>query len=235
MARTARLDNVTHADLRVASGFGAAYGDAVNQMPLFLPEFAAAQRDYPILFQRQADGLLQAQAILGFDRDENLFLDGARWSARHIPAWARRGPFLIGLTGDEPLLHVDLDHPRIVAADSADSLPVFLPHGGHARALEWAMQALREIHVGREVMQAATPIFDELGLVQPVALEVSVTDSDVVRFEDFLAIEPARIDALSGDALARLNGAGLLQPAVLAAASLGNFGALAARKRALLG
>jgi len=233
MTRTARLDNVVHADLRVASGFGAAYGDAVNQMPLFLPEFAPAQRDYPILFQREADGLLQAQAILGFDRDENLFLDGARWSARHIPAWARRGPFLIGLTGDEPVLHVDLDHPRI--ADAADGQPIFLPHGGHARVLEWAMQALREIHLGREMMWVATRIFDELGLVEPVALEVSVTDSDIVRFEDYLAIEPARIDALGGDALARLNAEGLLQPAVLAAASLGNFGALAARKRALLG
>lgn len=233
MARTARLDNVAHADLSIASGFGAAYGDAVNQMPLFLPEFAAAQRDYPILFQREADGLLQAHAILGFARDENLFLDGTRWSARHIPAWARRGPFLIGLTDDEPVLHVDLDHPRIV--DSAAGQPVFLPHGGHARALEWAMQALREIHVGREAMLAATPIFDAFGLVQPVALEVSITDSDVVRFEDYLAIEPARIDALGGDALAQLNAEGLLQPAVLAATSLGNFGALAARKRALLG
>jgi len=233
MARTARLDNVVHADLRIASGFGAAYGDAVNQMPLFLPEFAAAQRDYPILFQRDADGLLQAQAILGFDREENLFLDGARWSARHIPAWARRGPFLIGLTGDEPVLHVDLDHPRI--AGPAEGQPIFLPHGGHARALEWAMQALRDIHLGREMMRAATRIFDELGLVEPVALEVSVTETDVVRFEDYLAIEPARIDALTGDALALLNSEGLLQPVVLAATSLGNFGALAARKRALLG
>lgn len=232
MSRVSRLDNVSHADLRIARGFGAALGDAVNQMPLFLPEFAAAQRDYPILFQREASGGLQAYAILGLDRDENLFLEGDRWVAGHIPAWARRGPFLIGMTeADDPLIYVDLDHPRVTEVDSATAVPVFLPHGGESRVLEWAINALREIHVGSEAMPTATALFDALGLVQPVALEVAVTETHVVHFEDYLAIEPDRIAALDSEALGRLNMAGLLQPAVLAAASLGNFGALAARKR----
>ena len=235
MSRTARLDNVTHADLRLAPGFGAAFGDAVNQMPLFLPEFVAAQREYPILFQREADGNLQAHAILGLDPDENLFLEGDRWVARHIPAFARRGPFLIGLTDDEPVVQVDLDHPRIADAATPGSLAIFQPHGGQARPLEWAINALREIHLGREMAPVATRIFDELELVQSVALEVAVTETHVVRFEDYLAIEPDRIDALEGSALARLNAAGLLQPAVFAAASLGNLGTLAARKRARMG
>ena len=60
-----RLDNVAHARLRIATGHGAEYGDAVNQIALFLPEFEDAQRHYPILFRRQENGSLQAVAILG--------------------------------------------------------------------------------------------------------------------------------------------------------------------------
>ncbi|PNB46164.1 peptide ABC transporter permease, partial [Pseudomonas sp. FW305-130] len=86
-----------------------------------------------------------AVALLGLDPDENLFLDAAGWQARHIPAIHQRGPFLIGLvdrtidgqTRREPMLHVDLDHPRIAAApQSPHAQAVFLPHGGSSPYLD---------------------------------------------------------------------------------------------------
>jgi hypothetical protein len=88
---------------------------------IFPTEFAYAQREYPILFRRDSSGNLQAVALLGLDKDENLYLDDNGWNARYIPAVQQRGPFLIGfrnreVDGDvvrEPVIHVDLDHPRI--------------------------------------------------------------------------------------------------------------------------
>ena len=230
-----RLDNVAHANLRIARGHGAAYGDAVNQVALFLPEFEEAQRDYPILFLRGEDGLLQAVAILGLDRDENLFLEGdGRWGAGYVPAMARRGPFLIGFAQGGPVIHVDLDHPRVARADGAGD-PVFLPQGGQAPALERALDALRVIHVGNEASGAMTALFDELGLAEPVALDVQVSDRHSYNFNDYLAITHEKIAGLDGAALARLNQAGLLMPAIHAASSLANINRLIARKRARMG
>ena len=142
MTHTTRLDNVAHARLRIATGHGAEYGDAVNQIALFLPEFEDAQRHYPILFRRQENGSLQAVAILGLDRDENLFLDGERWAAAYVPAMARRGPFLIGMAEGEPMIHVDLANSRIVDEGETGE-PLFLPQGGHAPALERALWVQR--------------------------------------------------------------------------------------------
>ncbi len=238
MTNAVRLDNVVHAQLRIATGFGAAYGDAVNQIALFLPEFQEAQRDYPILFLRDEaqGGVLQAVAILGLDKDENLFLEGARWAAGHVPALARRGPFLIGFAEGEPVIHVDLDHPRIVpeekGAASGEGEPVFRPHGGHAPVLERAIEALRAIHLGHEAAAEASALFEELGLVESVTLDVQLSDRHSYNFEGYLAITPERIAALDGAALARLNAAGLLLPAVFAAGSLANMHQLIARKRA---
>lgn len=39
------LNNIDHAQLRVAQGYGAAFGDAVNQALVFPTEFEALQRD----------------------------------------------------------------------------------------------------------------------------------------------------------------------------------------------
>lgn len=231
MTNRVRLDNVAHADLRVAGRYCAEFGDAVNQIPLFVTEFGEAQRDYPILFLRQDDGTLQSLAILGLDRDENLFLERGAWVAGYIPALARRGPFLIGFVEGEPVIHVDLDHPRVAQASTAGSEPLFLTHGGHAPALERAVEALRVLHVGHEAAPAMTRLFEELALVEPVSLKVQVSDAQVYNFEGYLAVTPERIAALDGTALARLNEAGLLAPAIFAAHSLANMQRLIARKR----
>ena len=58
MTTLVRLDNVEHAALRLRGGHGARFGEAVNQVAVVASEFDEAQREYPILFTRGADGLL---------------------------------------------------------------------------------------------------------------------------------------------------------------------------------
>lgn len=230
MSNTARLDNVAHAALRLRRGHGARFGEAVNQVPVFASEFLEVQRDYPILFVRGEDGALQGMAILGLERDENLFLTETGWDARHVPALFARGPFMIGFNGDEPVIHVDLDHPRI-ATPGEEGEPLFLPQGGNAPALEAAMAALRTLHIGQIAAAPMTALFDELGLVEAVKLQVQLDENSAIDFDGYLAIPPERIAALDGEALGRLNAAGLLDAAVHAAASLGMMNHLGARKR----
>jgi hypothetical protein len=230
MSPAARLDNVEHASLRLRRGHGARFGEAVNQVAVFANEFDRVQREYPILFARTPEGALQGVAILGFDRDENLFLDGDRWDAAYIPAMLRRGPFAIGAAGDEPVIQVDLVHPR-VAAEGEPGEPVFKPHGGEAPALEAAMDALRTLHAGAAAAAAMTALFDELGLVEGVRLQVRISEDASVDFDGYLAVTHDKIARLDGAALARLNAAGLLDVAVFAAASLGTMPQLIARKQ----
>lgn len=230
MSTTARLDNVEHAALRLRRGHGARFGEAVNQVAVFASEFAQVQREYPILFARMPEGELQALAILGFDRDENLFLDGERWDAAYIPALFRRGPFTIGANGGEPVVRVDLAHPRVAAGDEHGE-PVFKTHGGEAPALEAAIEALRTLHAGTAAAPTMTSLFDDLGLVEEVRLQVQIDEHSSVDFDGYLAVTPEAIARLDGAALARLNRAGLLDAAVFAAASLGTMQRLIARKQ----
>lgn len=231
MADLVALDNVAHHDLRVALRHGAAFGDGVNQMLLFPSEFEEAQREFPILFRRDPAEGLQAVALLGLDRDENLFLDGDRWSSRYIPAVQQRGPFSIGLgaNGQGPTIHVDLEDPRVGAADGQS---LFLPHGGTTPYLDHVGRVLRTIYTGLELAGPLYAALDGLGLIRPMALEVMLDDEKRYAIEGFEGIAQERLAALAGTELEQLHRAGHLAPAFLVAASLGNVGRLIERKNA---
>ena len=223
MARNVLLNNVDHHSLRFAPRHGPEFGDCVNQMLVFPTEFEAVQRDYPIFFLKGADGAFQAVALLGLDRDENLFLDGGTWQARYVPAVQARGPFSIALQeredGAEPMIHVDLDDPRI---GTDEGVPLFLPHGGSAPLLEQVSNILRCLYAGLEMAGAIYPLFAALGLIEPVSVQISLSDVDLYDLPGYHAISEERLAALSGAELERLNRAGFLRHAFLAAASLGN-------------
>ncbi|WBY09161.1 SapC family protein [Sphingomonas sp. 7/4-4] len=110
-----QINNIDQANLRVSPRAGAEFGDAANQALVFPAEFEELQREFAIIFRRRETGL-QAYALLGLDRDENLFLSGDRWTSRYVPASHRRGPFSIGVARSsadpepgEPMIHVDMD------------------------------------------------------------------------------------------------------------------------------
>ncbi|MBT2134452.1 SapC family protein [Croceibacterium sp. LX-88] len=230
MSTSVRLDNVEHAALRLRRGHGSHFGEAVNQVAVFASEFQEVQREYPILFARLQEGQVQPVAILGFDREENLFLDGTRWDAAYIPALYRRGPFQVGFSEGEAVINVDLSHPRI-AAEGEDGDPVFKPHGGDAPALNAALSALRTLSAGAAAAETMASLFTELGLIEEVKLEVRLNAHSTIDFDGYLAVTAEKIAALDGESLARLNAAGLLDVAIFAASSLGTMQRLIARKQ----
>lgn len=227
------LNNVDHADLRVIAGHGAAFGDAINQTLILPTEFEAAQREYPILIRKDAAGAYQAVVLLGLERDENLFLDETGWNARYVPAVQRRGPFSIALQRDavasepRPMIHVDLDHPR-VSRDEGE--PLFLPAGGNAPYLQAASRTLGQIHDGLEIAGPMFAFFDELGLVEPIDVEIKLDDGTSYDLPDVFTLAPDRLAAVTGENLEKLHQSGLLRAAHWIIASMGNIEDLIARK-----
>ncbi len=235
MTRPVALDNVLHQDLRVAFRHGVEFGDGANQILIFPTEFEAVQREFPILF-REAEGEgLQAVALTGLDRDENLFFDGARWTSRYVPALQQRGPFSIGIPADGidpeegPTVHIDLDDPRV---GTAEGEPLFLPQGGASRYLEHVSRVLGRIHGGIAAAAPVYALFQELGLLEANVIEVTLHDEQRYRIEGFQMLSRERLEALDMAGVERLHRANLLGLAHLVAASMGNISALIERKNA---
>ena len=229
MARYVRLDNVAHRDLAVAKRYAAAHGDAVNQVLALPTEFEALQREYPILFRRDpaADGAAgwYAVALLGFARDENLFLRGdGTWDAHYVPAMRRRGPFAPGPADGDIL--VDLDDAR-VGADEAE--PLFLRHGGVAPMLQRITGVLDVLRRGQAASAPLYAAWEAAGLLAPARLDIDLGDGATVSIEDVFRVDERQLAALRGEPLERLHHQGFLRAAHMAAASLDIVDRLIAR------
>lgn len=233
MASPVLLNNVDHADVRVRTGHSAEFGDATNMIRVFPTEYEELQREYPILFRRDAEGRFHAVVLLGLDTDENLFLGAQGWEGRTVPALLQRGPFSIGVpaqgSSGEPMIHIDLDHPRI---SKTEGHPVFLPQGGNSPYLEHMAGVLRAIFTGIEVDKTIFDAFEEYGLIEPIQIEIKLNESRRYHVPDCYTISLERLMQLDGAALEKLHRADYFRAAVWVASSLRNVGRLIDLKNA---
>ena len=237
MTRHVMLNNIQHKNLRVITRPGAQFGDQVGMVMTFPTEFAEVQRDYPIFFRKDpTTGEFSSLALLGLSKDENLYLDGDRWDAGYLPGVIARGPFLIGFQernegGElrrEPVVHVDLDHPRV---SETEGERVFLEHGGNSRYLDRVASILQGINQGIEMGKAMFAAFTALELIEPLKVEIKLDNESQYDLLGLHVISEQKLRNLSSDDLFKLHRSGFLQGAYLVMASLNNLGRLIERKQ----
>jgi hypothetical protein len=220
MTKHVLLNNVEHKDLRVITRYSVEFGDNVGSVATFPTEFGDVQREYPIFFRKDATSHeYQAIALLGFQHNENLFLDEKGWNASYVPGIVARGPFLIGFQ-DEPVIHVDMDHPRI---SQTEGEPVFLPQGGNTRYIEHIAAILKGIYDGMATGKAMYAAFESHKLIEPVNVEIKFSESEQFTLRGLHSISQEKLAALDSESLYKLHQARYLEGAYLLLASLNNM------------
>ncbi len=228
MTRTVLLNNIDHQDLRVITRRSAALGDAVMLAHTFPAEFRDLQAHYPIVFQKSADGTtFHPVALLGLQDGQNLFLGDDGWAGHTLPLAIVREPFYIGQDGDEWLVHIDLDSPRLSRTEGE---PLFLPHGGSSEHLERMTSVLLALHEGLQATPAFVSALLRHELLESFVLDVEHADGSQGRLAGFYTLNEERLAQLDGPALAALHQAGHLQAIYMVLASLSNFRTLIERQ-----
>jgi hypothetical protein len=222
------LTNDQHRSVAVDTRARPEYGDTVNRAIALSAEFNDLHREYPLLLRKtnEQPGFI-AHAVLGFEKDENLFVEGDRWTTTFIPASLARGPFSLGYIRGEDgnsapaaiKVMIDDQHPRV----RADGQPVFLPLGGESPYLEGIKRVLQTVDAG---LRADRLLYRELvamDLLEEVKIQISVFPELRYDFSGYHTINQEKLAALGGDQLLRLHGQGLLGPVYFLISSLGNF------------
>jgi hypothetical protein len=227
------LNNLTHKNMRVITRYSAELGDNVATAIVVPTEFARAQREYPIFFRKDpTSGEFSAIVLLGLKKDENLFLDESapqdkRWTADYVPGVIARGPFFIGYQRrqvggrieDSPVIHVDLEHPRI---SSTEGEAVFKPDGSNTPYLDRIADVLNSVHQGLESSKPMFEAFQAADLIEPVQLEIKVSAEEQFNLTGLHTISHQKLRNLDSDRLFQMHRAGYLQAAFLVASSIGN-------------
>ena len=204
------------------------YGDVVNRAVALSAEFNELHREYPLLLRKtdEAPGFV-AHAILGFEKDENLFVEGDRWTSTFIPATLARGPFSLGYIrgedGDDApagmKVMIDEQHPRL----RVEGQPVFLPLGGETPYLVGIKRVLQTVDAG---LRADRLLYRELvamDLLEEVKIQISVFPELRYDFSGYHTINQEKLAALNAEQLLRLHRPGLLGLVYFLISSLGNF------------
>jgi hypothetical protein len=222
------LTNDQHRSLAVDTRARPEYGDTVNRAVALSAEFNELHREFPLLLRKtdEAPGFV-AHAILGFEKDENLFVEGDRWIATFIPAALARGPFSLGYIragdgGDAPgsiKVMIDDEHPRL----RADGQPVFLPLGGETPYLQGIKRVLQTVDAGLRVDRLLYRELQAMELLEEVKIQISVFPELRYDFSGYYSISQEKLAALNGDQLLKLHRTGLLGPVYFLISSLGNF------------
>lgn len=226
------LTSDQHRSIAVDTRARPEYGDTVNRAVALSAEFNELHREFPLLLRKteEAPGFV-AHAILGFEKDENLFVEGDRWISTFIPATLARGPFSLGYVragdGDDASaelkasmkIMIDEQHPRV----RADGQQVFLPLGGETPYLQGIKRVLQTVDAG---LRADRVLYRELlamDLLGEVKIEISVFPELRYDFSGYHSIDQEKLAALDAEHLFRLHRLGLLGLVYFLISSLGNF------------
>ena len=229
------LNKDKHQQLRNRTGYSAALGDAIMYLMTYPMEFRDIQSCYPILFTKDPNtGVFFAAAVLGFEADQNLFLQDDDWDASYIPAMAKRQPFMIATGGKDsnasPVVSLDLDHPR-VSQDTGEAL--FDSSGAPTEFLNQKVALLDKLHRGLQHNSGFIDALLQHELLEQITLDLTFNDGEKKSLQGFYSIAEERLYQLKGDVLESLNHAGYLQPVFMAIASLSRLSDIIGKRNQL--
>jgi len=229
------LNREKHRQLRIKTGYGAALGDAAMYVMTYPMEFRDIQSCYPILFTKDSNtGGFFAAAVMGFEADQNLFLQENGWDASYIPVMVQRQPFLIATGGEDdnatPVVSLDLDHPR-VSQDEGEAL--FDIEGVSTEFLNQKIALLDKLHRGLQHSSGFVDTLLQHELLEQITLDIAFNDGGKKSVQGFYSIAEERLYQLKGDVLESLNQAGYLQPVFMAVASLSRMRDIIERRNRL--
>lgn len=186
----------------------------------FPAEFRSVQAHYPIVFNKNKDGVFTPLALFGFKDKQNLFLTESGWGAHYVPLMVERQPFYIGQAPNGKVLQIDLDSPRVSRTEGE---PLFKEQGGNTEYLDRAGNILVTLDQGVAATQPFIAALQEHDLLESFVLDISLRDGGQHRFAGFHTVQEEKLSRLGAEALGKLHEKGFLQAAFMVVASLSNF------------
>ena len=212
-----------HAEVSVESTRDYGFSAELTAVPLMAVEFLAAAAEYAIVFTQVGEDILPA-AVLGVRGASNVYVGrDSTWSARYIPAFIRRYPFVFATTPDGKSLAVCIDesHPGVNREGKGERL---FTHDGKATAyVRQVTQFLREYQAHFERTRRFGAKVRELGLLESVQAQVTSEKGTRVTVGGMQTVDRKKLRALGSEALTELARTDELELLYLQMFSLRNF------------
>lgn len=234
------LDAAAHRGKRLAPLADFSIARTLHAVYLTAAEFAHAGLDLPIIFvptgERLANGraMVAPAALLGLSAQENLLLDGPRWTARYLPAFIRRYPFLTAPVAGSESPGVFVDAAWSGFGDEAGE-PLFDDGGAHTPALARALDFLRRFDEEARKTRLFCERLVAQDLLDDMQADATLPGGRTLKVDGFLTVNERRFAALPDDVVLDWHRSGMLMLLHAHQVSLANVRHLVERKANRLG
>jgi hypothetical protein len=204
----------------------------ITALPLSYTEFGAACRDYPIAFIAGQDGRYVAMAVLGLEKDQNLFVteDGAWDAGVYLPAYVRRYPFCmtrVSVDGKEQPERIACVEKRAIsdkgeALHDASGNPTQLWEERKKLLFDYENDLVRSDELARMVAG--------LGLLETFAMQAVPNQGQPISLTGMYRVAEQKLGTLAPAKLKELTQSGVLARIYAHLISLTNFGRLLDRR-----
>ena len=223
------VSKAKHAQLSVDSGTDYGFSRNVNAVPVMAVEFPNAAAEYAIVFAGSGDEVMPA-VVLGVREQENLYLakEGA-WSARYVPAFVRRYPFVFSSPDDGKTFTLCIDEAFKGFNREGRGERLFDEQGKQTPYVDNVLKFLQQYQLEFRRTQAFCRKLRELNLLEPMRAQLTLQSGERVALGGFMAVERARLKTLGAERLAELARSDELELVYAHLQSLRNFGAMRER------
>jgi hypothetical protein len=223
------LNNVDHANLYINSQFKPGCGYDFNLTSVFPIEYIRLQTHYPIFFTHDKENnFYQSVAMLGFEKDENLFLE-SKGLITALPLSIQRIPFYIGkrtkiengIPVDKKNLTIDVSHPSV---NQEHGNRIFLEHGGNSDYLNHINRVLVTIDENINELKEFSKLLSLFDLFEPLNLSVDLgKNNENFSVKGLWTINETKLKHLEENSISELHKKGFLQHIYMIAASIPNM------------
>lgn len=204
-----------------------AFTSKARAIPVTLPEFASAQRSYPIVFTNIDNPF--PVAVVGVLEDDNLFVENGVWDQKcYVPAYLRCHPF--SFAGErEGRIAAIID--RKAATVTADATYPFFVDGKLAAETESMMRFCAQYEAERKRTIDFCAQLRDLGLLSTQRAMHKADGSDEEKtLANYVSVDAQKLAELSDEAVLGLHRSGRLASAYLQAYSMENWQPLMLRR-----
>lgn len=235
MSNLVALEPSQHHHLHVNPALCAAHGAELNLIPVVLSEFRQLVTQYPILLTKNGDtGEFTFVAMFGFERGENLFWQQDDWQGIYVPLQLRRQPFFVGPLNEKSAsypLCIDMDSRALTTSSPTENDKALYDSAGNdTEYLQEAKQCLAQLLQGEQQNREAIALFQQLGLLQSLSLEIEFEHDAPTRLNGLYTINESTFNGLSDEHLLSLQRLNCLEAIHLMLASIGQIYSLIDKK-----
>jgi hypothetical protein len=188
-------------------------------------EFAAAAREYVVVFARDGRGHALPTVLLGLTTDQNLIVDAnGRWQGNYIPAYVRRYPFILSSTdpaSQQFTVCIDEAYSGFNTAKEGEQL--IDDDGGHGALLAKSVKFLQDFHQHTLLTASFCEAVDKAGLFEPMQAEISLSSGAKYALSGFMCVRREKLPGLGAERAKEFLDKGFLELIYLHIHSLANL------------